>query len=506
MSLTKRARRCQARGARKKTDAIARHEKDRIAAPRRERVEPGKPLHRLEGRRPHREGHRGGARRRAPAEGRGIRLRHRVHLGAEARHPHAQLRAGGDGPPLDPGREGLAAEPSAIAERCRASTRPRPRRNMARSRCSSGGAATTCRRRRLPRATSATPRGTRATGRCRATRCRARTECLKDTVARVVPYWKEHIAPRVDSGERVLVAAHGNSLRALIKYFDAMSDAAIVNENVPTGIPLLYTFDDALHATGRRYPRRRGGGRAGDGLGGEPGQVRSAALMEAARCVRVLAVSLSLGLAAFPANVEAKKKAAAHKENAAAASRDAPVSQAQLKELRGRIDKLQTELSERRGVARGEAEGGAAQERPGDERGAPRALRPAPAALGARASSSRTSARASRPRARAWPSSRRSPRSCCACNTARAPPTGCALALEGRDAGDRRAPPAVLRLHPARGRAEPDRRGCARPSTSFAALEGRRNGAPRRDRRATSASRPRRAGGSRASVPRARAW
>jgi 2,3-bisphosphoglycerate-dependent phosphoglycerate mutase len=68
-----------------------------------------------------------------------------------------------------------------------------------------------------------------------------------------VPYWKEHIAPRVARGERVLVAAHGNSLRALIKYFDAMSDAAIVNENVPTGIPLLYTFDDALHATGRRY-------------------------------------------------------------------------------------------------------------------------------------------------------------------------------------------------------------------------------------------------------------
>ena len=80
-----------------------------------------------------------------------------------------------------------------------------------------------------------------------------RTECLKDTVARVVPYWSEHIAPRVAAGQRVLVAAHGNSLRALIKYFDAMSDADIVNENVPTGIPLLYTFDDALHATGRRY-------------------------------------------------------------------------------------------------------------------------------------------------------------------------------------------------------------------------------------------------------------
>jgi len=80
-----------------------------------------------------------------------------------------------------------------------------------------------------------------------------RTECLRDTVARVVPYWIERIAPRVESGERVLVAAHGNSLRALIKYFDAMSDEAIVGENVPTGIPLLYEFDDKLRATGRRY-------------------------------------------------------------------------------------------------------------------------------------------------------------------------------------------------------------------------------------------------------------
>jgi 2,3-bisphosphoglycerate-dependent phosphoglycerate mutase len=80
-----------------------------------------------------------------------------------------------------------------------------------------------------------------------------RTECLKDTVARVVPFWIERVAPRVAAGERVLVAAHGNSLRALIKYFDAMSDEAIVDENVPTGIPLVYQFDDALHATGRRY-------------------------------------------------------------------------------------------------------------------------------------------------------------------------------------------------------------------------------------------------------------
>jgi len=80
-----------------------------------------------------------------------------------------------------------------------------------------------------------------------------RTECLKDTVARVVPYWDERIKPRVARGERVLVAAHGNSLRALIKYFDDMSDEAIVKENVPTAIPLVYEFDDAMKPRGRRY-------------------------------------------------------------------------------------------------------------------------------------------------------------------------------------------------------------------------------------------------------------
>lgn len=80
-----------------------------------------------------------------------------------------------------------------------------------------------------------------------------RSECLKDTVERVVPYWKERIAPRVAAGERVLVSAHGNSIRALIKYFDAMSDADIVKENVPTGIPMVYELDDALKAMRRYY-------------------------------------------------------------------------------------------------------------------------------------------------------------------------------------------------------------------------------------------------------------
>ena len=73
-----------------------------------------------------------------------------------------------------------------------------------------------------------------------------RTECLKDTVARVVPYWEQAIAPQVRAGKRVLVAAHGNSLRALVKHLDNISDAAIMNENIPTGIPLVYELDDQL--------------------------------------------------------------------------------------------------------------------------------------------------------------------------------------------------------------------------------------------------------------------
>jgi len=73
-----------------------------------------------------------------------------------------------------------------------------------------------------------------------------RSECLKDTVARVLPYWSSAIAPQVRAGRRVLVAAHGNSLRALIKHLDGVSDADIVGLNVPTGIPLVYELDGAL--------------------------------------------------------------------------------------------------------------------------------------------------------------------------------------------------------------------------------------------------------------------
>jgi 2,3-bisphosphoglycerate-dependent phosphoglycerate mutase len=72
------------------------------------------------------------------------------------------------------------------------------------------------------------------------------TESLKDTVARFLPYWHETIAPAIKSGKRVLIAAHGNSLRALVKYLDNIDEPTIVELNIPTGIPLVYELDDDL--------------------------------------------------------------------------------------------------------------------------------------------------------------------------------------------------------------------------------------------------------------------
>ncbi|MFH1281140.1 MAG: 2,3-diphosphoglycerate-dependent phosphoglycerate mutase [Candidatus Omnitrophota bacterium] len=72
------------------------------------------------------------------------------------------------------------------------------------------------------------------------------TECLKDTVDRFLPYWQEVIAPVVKSGKRLIIAAHGNSLRALVKYLDNISDEEIVNLNIPTGMPLVYELEDNL--------------------------------------------------------------------------------------------------------------------------------------------------------------------------------------------------------------------------------------------------------------------
>jgi 2,3-bisphosphoglycerate-dependent phosphoglycerate mutase len=79
------------------------------------------------------------------------------------------------------------------------------------------------------------------------------SECLADVVERMLPYWYDDIAPDLVTGQVVLVAAHGNSLRALVKHLDGVSDDDIVDINIPTGIPLVYELDDDLAPTGSRY-------------------------------------------------------------------------------------------------------------------------------------------------------------------------------------------------------------------------------------------------------------
>ena len=78
-------------------------------------------------------------------------------------------------------------------------------------------------------------------------------ECLKDTVARFIPYWHETIAPAIRLGKSVIIAAHGNSLRALVKYLDHISEKEIVNLNIPTGIPLIYELDEQLRPLHNYY-------------------------------------------------------------------------------------------------------------------------------------------------------------------------------------------------------------------------------------------------------------
>jgi 2,3-bisphosphoglycerate-dependent phosphoglycerate mutase len=79
------------------------------------------------------------------------------------------------------------------------------------------------------------------------------TESLKDTIARFLPYWHRNVVPDLKAGERVLIAAHGNSLRALVKHLDGTSDEDIVNLNIPTGIPLVYELDDKLRPIRHYY-------------------------------------------------------------------------------------------------------------------------------------------------------------------------------------------------------------------------------------------------------------
>ncbi len=101
---------------------------------------------------------------------------------------------------------------------------------------------------------------------------RPRTECLKDVVARMLPYWYDAVVPDLGRGGTVLVVAHGNSLRALVKHLDGISDEAIAELNIPTGIPLVYELDDAFRPgrPGRPLPGP-GGRRRGRRGGQEPG-------------------------------------------------------------------------------------------------------------------------------------------------------------------------------------------------------------------------------------------
>jgi len=79
------------------------------------------------------------------------------------------------------------------------------------------------------------------------------TECLKDTVARVLPYWNDKIVPDIKAGKRLIIAAHGNSLRALVKYLDNISDEEILKLNIPTGIPLVYELDEDMKPISSKY-------------------------------------------------------------------------------------------------------------------------------------------------------------------------------------------------------------------------------------------------------------
>ena len=79
------------------------------------------------------------------------------------------------------------------------------------------------------------------------------TECLKDTVERVIPYWDNEIAPQIKAGKKLIIAAHGNSLRAMVKFLDGISDEDIVGVNIPTGMPLVYELDADLKPISKRY-------------------------------------------------------------------------------------------------------------------------------------------------------------------------------------------------------------------------------------------------------------
>ncbi|MBI2727269.1 MAG: 2,3-diphosphoglycerate-dependent phosphoglycerate mutase [Polaromonas sp.] len=101
------------------------------------------------------------------------------------------------------------------------------------------------------------------------------TECLKDTVARVLPFWNEAMAPAIQAGKRILVAAHGNSIRALVKHLDNISDDDIVGLNIPNGIPLVYELDADLKALRHYYLGDAEAAAKAAAAAGAPGKVMS---------------------------------------------------------------------------------------------------------------------------------------------------------------------------------------------------------------------------------------
>ena len=193
--------------------------------------------------------------------GPGLRLRPPLHVGVEARHSHRQHRARRARSAVAAGRTELAVEraalrrtPGAEQGRNRRQARRRPGQDLAPRLRDCAAAAG--RRRFAPSVARPALQGFAPSD-------LPLTESLKDTVARFLPYWQESIAPPIKAGKRVLIAAHGNSLRALVKYLDHISDEEIVELNIPTGIPLVYELDDDLkplrHYYLGRSARLRGG-------------------------------------------------------------------------------------------------------------------------------------------------------------------------------------------------------------------------------------------------------
>ena len=236
------------------------------------------PVHRLGRRRPQRarraEAVDGG---RDAARGR-RRARRAPHVAAEARDPHGGARVARARPLSGSPCGGRGGSTSATTARSKGSTRRRRPSSTARDQVKIWrrvvrDAAAAARRRDARRAGpgSALRRPRRPTS------CR-QSECLADVVERMLPYWYDDIVPDLEAGESVLVAAHGNSLRALVKHLDGSPTTTIVDLNIPTGIPLVYELDDraapyersaAIWAT-RSGQGQRGGGRQAGGLSTPP--------------------------------------------------------------------------------------------------------------------------------------------------------------------------------------------------------------------------------------------